>query len=199
MKTVAKFGAEYFVDDYTFKMGIDLRFSQHLAQRFKDLIVLETCAGAGFSTISLARYARHVYSVEIDSARVEMARKNAEIAGVVKTITFLHGDIMTKKILDSIPHINGAFLHPDWADSGEHPIYRFINSTTRPPSDKLLQLILAITPNITLIQPPYINPAEFKDHPPHECESFIMNGKHELYALHFGRLAGRSKNSAFRV
>jgi hypothetical protein len=54
-ETIAKFGAEYVVDDYTFKMGIDLRFTIHLAQRFKDLIVLETCSGVGFSTISLAR------------------------------------------------------------------------------------------------------------------------------------------------
>jgi len=27
-KTIAKFGAEYVVDDYTFKMGIDLHFGR---------------------------------------------------------------------------------------------------------------------------------------------------------------------------
>jgi len=198
-ETIAKFGAEYVVDDYTFKMGIDLRFTTHLAQRFKDLIVLETCSGAGFSTISLARNVRHVYSVEIDSARVEMARKNVQIAGVAKKITFLHGDIMTKRILDGIPQIDSAFLDPDWADSSENPIYRFINSTTLPPADKLLQLIFTRTVNVTLIQPPFIDPVEFKDLPPHECESMYMNGRHELYALHFGQLARLKGNSEYIV
>jgi hypothetical protein len=60
-----KFGAYYIADDLTFKMGIDVRFTDHLARRFNNLTVLETCTGGGFSTLSLSSYARHVYSHEL--------------------------------------------------------------------------------------------------------------------------------------
>ncbi len=65
-----KFGEYYFADDMTFLMGIDIRFADHLAFRMKDRIVLETCTGGGFTTIALANYANHVYTVEIDSQRI---------------------------------------------------------------------------------------------------------------------------------
>jgi len=51
-------------------MGIDIRFTDHLALRFDNLTVLETCSGGGFSSISLARYAKHVYS--FDMMKVEL-------------------------------------------------------------------------------------------------------------------------------
>ena len=40
-------------------MGIDQRFTNHFAERFVGLNVLETCTGAGFTTLSLARTAKH--------------------------------------------------------------------------------------------------------------------------------------------
>ncbi len=45
-----KFGGHYIADDMTFLMGIDIRFTDHLASRMKDYVVLETCTGGGFST-----------------------------------------------------------------------------------------------------------------------------------------------------
>ena len=61
-----KFGDDYIADERTFIMGIDQRFTRHFAERFIDLNILETCTGAGFTTISLARTAKHVITVEID-------------------------------------------------------------------------------------------------------------------------------------
>ena len=48
-----KFGDDYFTNERTFIMGIDRRFTAHFAERFRNLRVLETCTGAGFSSISL--------------------------------------------------------------------------------------------------------------------------------------------------
>lgn len=188
-KILRKFGENYIADDYSFVMGIDVRFTDHIAKRFKNRIVLETCSGAGFTTISLARYAKHVYSVEIDKTRLEMAKKNSQIAGFEKKITFINGDITTKKILDLVPEIDSAFIDPDWAVTGDNHIYKFLNSNTKPPSDKLLNLINKRTSNITLVQPPYIDKEEFKKLPPHECEHLYLKGQHELYCLYFGELA----------
>lgn len=61
-----KFGDDYIADDPTFMMGIDQRFTAHMAERFRGRRVLETCTGAGFTTIALARVASQVITVEID-------------------------------------------------------------------------------------------------------------------------------------
>ena len=194
-----KFGAYYIADDLTFKMGIDVRFADQLARRFNNLNVLETCTGGGFSTLSLARYARHVYTVEIDKSRVQDAKKNAKIAGIEKKITFINGDVLAIDLKKTIPTIDAAFLDPDWADTGENHSYKFINSNTEPPSDILLQAILSITPNITLVQPPFINPEEFDQLPAHECELLYLGKIHELYCLHFGKIAKLTGKSEYKV
>ena len=198
-KIKEKFGKFYLADEYSFIMGIDIRFTEHLAKRFKNKTVLETCTGAGFTTISLAKYAKHVYSVEIDSARLEKAKRNSQMAGYEKNITFINGDSTALEILDSIPDIDSAFIDPDWAVTGDNHIFRFLNSNTKPPSDKLLNLIRKKTPNITLIQPPFIDKEEFKHLPFHECESLFLNGQHELYCLHFGDLLQLQGDSEFYI
>jgi len=77
-----KFGDDYLTDEYSFIMGIDQRFTEHFAERFNGLTVLETCTGAGFTTISLARTAKHVFTVEVDQSRQEKAIKNIQKAGL---------------------------------------------------------------------------------------------------------------------
>ncbi len=196
---VNKFGEYYFADDMTFLMGIDIRFADHLAIRMMDRIVLETCTGGGFSTIAMAKYANHVYTVEIDSLRIKDAKRNAEIAGVEKKITFINNNILSKEVDKLIPEIDAAFLDPDWAVSGAEHEYRFRNSNTRPPSDLLLNLIFMKTRNVTLIQPPFIDPGEFKHLPPHECEKLFLDGRHELFCLHFGDLANVIGDSEYKV
>ena len=106
-----KFGQYYFADDITFLMGIDIRFADHLAIKMKDRVVLETCTGGGFSTIAMAKYANHVYTVEIDGLRIKDAKRNAEIAGVEKKITFINNDILSKQVDKATPYsCNSEFL-----------------------------------------------------------------------------------------
>lgn len=198
-KIIQKFGKDYYCDDFSFTMGIDLRFADHLAQRFKDNIVLETCSGAGFTTISLAKYARYVYSVDIDEFRLEIARKNSQIAGLENKISFLNVDVNDKKTLDIIPCVDSAFIDPEWAISVDNHVFRFLNSNTIPPSDELLELINTKTPNITLVQPPKIDKKEFENLLPHECEYMFLNNQHELYCLHFGKLAKFIGDTKFEI
>jgi len=198
-KVYSKFGQDYIANDTTFLMGIDIRFTDHLASRLKNRVVLETCTGGGFSTISLANYARHVYTVEIDSLRINDAKRNAQIAGVENKITFINNDVLSKEVSELLPEIDAAFLDPDWAVSGIDHEYRFRNSNTRPPSDTLLDAIFSITRNVTLIQPPFIDPKEFEHLPPYECESLYLNGRHELFCLHFGDLVNVIGTSEYKV
>ena len=89
----SKFGADYCANDRTFRMGLDVRFTDHLADRFKGRVVLETCAGGGFTSIALARKAEYVFSVEIDSERLFDAKRNAALAGFRGNVTFIRADI----------------------------------------------------------------------------------------------------------
>jgi protein-L-isoaspartate O-methyltransferase len=61
-------------------MGIDHRLASHIAERFDNVTVLETCTGAGFTTIALARVAKHVLTVEINPAHQDQARHNVTLA-----------------------------------------------------------------------------------------------------------------------
>jgi 16S rRNA G966 N2-methylase RsmD len=197
---IDKFGFAFIANEITYKMGIDIHFSDHLALRFKNLTVLETCSGGGFSSISLAGYAKHVYSFDIDINRINDAKANAAIAGVDSKITFIHDDIYNGiKQTELMRRIEASFIDPDWADIGINHVYKFINSNTQPPSDHLLNMIFKITPNVTLIQPPYITVQEFSHLPNHEVEYLYLNNSLELYCLHFGILAKTNGMSEYRV
>ena len=53
----AEFGGDHVASEQTFMMGIDHRFTKQMAERFRGRRVLETCTGAGFTAIALAREA----------------------------------------------------------------------------------------------------------------------------------------------
>ncbi len=184
-----KFGGDYLADALSFIMGIDCKLTEHLARRFQGRTVLETCTGGGFSAMALARHAKHVISVEIDAARMAQAQENVRRAGVEAAVTFVHGDVMSDVTGSALPPYDAAFLDPDWAVSGPGHVFRFRASNTRPPADALLSRMFACTSEITLIQPPDVDVAEFEGLPPHERESLYLGGEHALNCLHFGDLA----------
>ncbi len=196
---IAKFGGDYRATDLSYKMGIDHRFADHLASHFVRRVVLETCTGAGFTTIALARYAEHVFTVEIDARRMEEARYNVSLAGVARKVTFIRDDVFRLRLESLSPRIDSSFMDPDWADADGHHACRFRGSTTRPPSDELLDHMLRRTADVALIQPPRIGSREFEGLRDHEEERLYLNGNHELYCLYFGALARTTGKTEFRI
>lgn len=184
-----KFGDNYIANDRTFKMGIDLRITQNIAARYKDRRVLETCTGAGFTSIALASEASFVVTIEIDPLHLDQARQNVQKAGLFDRVKFVSGDVMGKDILDECPSFDAAFLDPDWADDGSEHVYKFHQSNTQPPADKLLERIFEYTSDLAIILPPQINTQEFAGLPDHECQEIYLAGNHVLYCLYFGGLA----------
>jgi hypothetical protein len=185
----AKFGDAYIVNEQTFTMGIDHRFTKHMAERFDGRRVLETCTGAGFTTIALARAALQVVTIEIDPVHQAQARHNVEKAGLQDRVTYVTGDVLDKRILDGCPPIDAAFLDPDWAVSGPGHVYRFRQSNTRPPADALLETVLGLTPNVAIVLPPLVDTRELDGLPAHERQKLYMGESHELYCLYFGSLS----------
>lgn len=183
-----KLGGDFIVDDNLYLMGIDCHFAEKVAVRFRGKTVLETCTGGGFSTIALAREAKHVVTIDIDPYHHQAATGNIEAAGLTDKVTFIQGSALDETILPPGLGIDAAFLDPDWAVTGKDHVYRFKDSNTRPPADRLLERVLEITPNIVLILPPYIDRAELTGLPPHEFQKLYINDNLELYCLYFGDL-----------
>lgn len=194
-----KFGDHYRADERAFIMGIDRRFTSHFAARFKDMMVLETCTGGGFSTIALARAAKKVFTVDIDSRIQAMAIDNIGRAGLSDKVHFLAGSIMNDNITSKLPPIDAAFLDPDWNITGSDHVHRFLDSTTAPPADELLLRIFNLTKNIALILPPTIQADEFQGLPDLEMQRLYMGDSHELLCLYFGSLARSQAETEFRV
>jgi len=194
-----KFGGDYIADECTFKMGIDQRFTVHFAERFKDLSVLETCTGAGFSTISLARTTKHVFTVEIDKSHQQQAISNVEKAGLSNRVTFILGNILDDSILLKLPSIDAAFIDPDWASTGPEHVYRFRRSNTQPPADVVLYKIFEKTKNVAIVLPPLIEVKEFDNLPEHEREKLYIGERHELFCLYFGKLIKSVGETEFRM
>ena len=183
-----KFGDDFIADEKTFIMGIDRRFTTHFAERLRGRVVLETCTGAGFTTISLAKTAMHVFSVEIDLPHQDQAIKNVKKAGLFSHVCFILGDILDRNLIERLPAVDAAFIDPDWAVTGPDHEYRFIRSNTKPPADRLLNKIFEMTGNVALVLPPYIDEQEFAGLPEHELEALYLGESHELYCLYFGEL-----------
>jgi len=177
-------------------MGIDQRLTKHFAERFTGLNTLETCTGAGFTTISLARTAKHVITVEIDGSIQKKAISNIKKAGLSAKVSFLLGSILEKETIKKIPKVDAVFIDPDWAVTGPDHIYRFQQSNTQPPADLVLRSMLKITDNVAIVLPPLISVEEFEGLPKHELEKIYLGESHELFCLYFGdlvRLLGQTE------
>jgi SAM-dependent methyltransferase len=195
----AKFGLDYVATERTFVMGIDQRFTAKIAERFRNRRVLETCTGGGFTTIALARVATHVTTVEIDPDHQSQARQNVAKAGLLDRVTFVLADIMREETWDGLPAVDAAFLDPDWAVSGPHHVHHFRPSSTRPPSDALLERVLRATRSVALVLPPSLDIRELDAVPPHERQKLYMDRNHELYCLYFGDLIVTQGEAVFRT
>lgn len=194
-----KFGDDYSADERAYLMGIDQRLTAHFARRLRGMCVLETCTGAGFTTIALARTARHVFTVEIDPLIQDKAVRNVAKAGLADNVTFISGSILDSNVLENIPSIDAAFMDPDWAITGPDHVHRFLHSTMRPPADVAFHAIFDRTPNIALVLPPSIDVRELEHLPKHERQQLYLDDSFELLCLYFGELAGPRPVTEYRV
>lgn len=84
-----------------------------LGERARGLRVIDACAGAGGNAIGFARAGCAVTAIEIDPARLALAKHNARIYGVADRIEFVCGDaraIVPDRRADLL------FLDPPWGE-----------------------------------------------------------------------------------
>ncbi len=88
-----------------------------IARRLHAATVVDGFCGAGGNTIALARmpWCRQVVAVDLDPARLAMARHNATIYGVEGKIRFVEGNFL--ELAPSLAGADACFLDPPW-DAG---------------------------------------------------------------------------------
>lgn len=195
----AKFAGDYTATETTYRLGIDARITERIAERFHNRIVFESCTGAGFTTIALAKAAKRVVTVELQIEHQEQARKNLAKAHVLDRVELILGDCLSNVVLNQVGDINAAFLDPDWALGGPRHVCRFRSSNMQPPADSLLEAILKLTADVALILPPFINLNELEGLPQHELQAIYLEQEHALYCLYFGQLAKTIGNTELSV
>lgn len=199
-KILKKFGQEgYRIDNDTSIMGIHYLLGDHIAQRFEECdTVLDTCCGAGFMSIALAKYVNQIIAVEVNSKRLEQAENNTKLAGVFSKTQFILGDILDERILNQLPKIDAALLDPDWAITGEFKTTHSSKlSKMQPSADKLFNEINKLTQNIAIRLPREINLSELKFLPYHELEKIYLDDDFKFYCAYFGKLIRKIGNTEF--
>lgn len=85
--------------------------SKKIARRTGAKTVVDGFACVGGSTIGFATYAEHVFAIELDHHRIEMAKHNLAVYGLADKVTFIEGDF-----LKEAPSLSAeaVFIDPPW-------------------------------------------------------------------------------------
>jgi trimethylguanosine synthase len=127
-----------------------------LGERADGLRVIDACAGAGGNAIGFARAGCTVVAIEINPARLAMARHNAKIYGVEDRIEFICGDACTV-----VPESSAdlLFIDPPW---GERYDKARVTLSDLPPCEQVLAAALHI-PRRWIKVPPSFDPSTLPD------------------------------------
>lgn len=127
--------------------------AQHQASRmFSGGLIVDAFTGVGGNAIQFALRGDHVIAIDIDPLKIEYARHNAAIYGVVDHIEFIVGDFF--KIAPNLK-ADSIFLSPPWGGPSYSDVEKFDLHTMIQPLDgfKLFQVAQAVAPNMALFLP----------------------------------------------
>lgn len=193
-----KFGGAYVANPDTYHMGIHSSLGDKIAQRFKgSKICLDTCLGAGFMTLNLAKYVEKVIGVDVNPAHLEEARNNTKIAGIESQVEIIQGDVL--EVIDTL-EFDSAFLDPDWAKVGESKenhvmeLYQMV-----PNAEILLEKVFKKAKNVCLRLPKEFDLNKLNLLSSHESEAVYQDDKLKFYCIYFGSLIKKEGNTELRV
>lgn len=132
------------------------KIANHIAKRCKCDVIIDAFCGAGGNTIQFAQTCSKVYAIDIDAAKIEMARHNARIYGVEEKIEFIVGDYfhLAEKLTGDV-----VFLSPPWGGPSylQDEVFEIENIMSPHGGSKLFQASKAISGNIAYYLPRNIN------------------------------------------
>lgn len=124
--------------------------AKHIAKRCKADVVIDGFCGAGGNSIQFALEGCRVIAVDIDPAKVELARNNAGVYGVANKIEFIVGDF-----LEVASRLQGdvVFLSPPWGGPSYQWKQTFELQDMKPDIYQTFALSKKITNKIAVLLP----------------------------------------------
>ena len=131
------------------------KIAEHIAGRVSQSLesgtVVDAFCGVGGNTIQFALTGKRVIAIDIDPVKIDLARNNAEIYGVVDKIEFICGDFLQ---LASSLKADVVFLSPPWGGPDYATAEIFDISTMMSPDGfEIFRLSQKITNNIVFFLP----------------------------------------------
>lgn len=130
--------------------------AKHTAERLRCDLIVDAFCGAGGNAIQFALTCERVIAIDIDPAKLEMARHNAEVYGVADRIEFICGDFVK---LSSTLQADVVFLSPPWGGPEYLSAGVFDLESCMAPlgGSELYHTAKAITDNVAMYLPRNIN------------------------------------------
>lgn len=122
------------------------------AERCACDLIIDAFCGAGGNTIQFAKTCRKVIAIDIDPDKIEMAKHNAQIYGVLDRIEFIVGDFFE---LATTLKADVVFLSPPWGGPEylRNDVYDIECALQPQPATILMRAARKITPNIAIYLP----------------------------------------------
>lgn len=122
------------------------------AERCKCNLIIDAFCGAGGNSIQFAMTCKRVIAIDIDPNKIELARHNAQVYGVLDRIEFICGDFF-----QLAPHMKAdvIFLSPPWGGPAylENDVYDLENMLQPHPFSKMMETAKLVTENVSVFLP----------------------------------------------
>ncbi len=153
--------------------------ADYRAERLRCKVIADLGCGIGFQAFAFAKKCGKVYAVEIDTEKIESAKKNAKALGI-SNIEFIAGDVLSDKVLKQLKDVEIVFCDPErLPEESKRSV-----GTIRPSIPELLKKYSAITENIAIEFPPQMTEIPF------DCEKEYLSvgGQLNRLTLYFNGL-----------
>lgn len=127
-------------------------YSRPIVSRIKGTHVVDASCSIGGMTIALALAGKMVTAIELDRKRLDLARQNAEIAGVSDRITFVEGNS-----LEILPDLaaDAVFFDGQWAGPEQGSGRAFGLEHFLPDGRSFLNVAFRVTDEVAIRIPPH--------------------------------------------
>jgi len=170
-----------------FTCGDGLRFATpevvglYRAGRLKCSVLADISCGIGGQAVCFAKECGMVHGVDIDSERLECARRNAGVYGV-DNITFTEGDALSSQMVEQVVDADVIFSDP--ARPAEEDVRQ--TDSLRPGIPMVMEAYSDVTDSFVFEAPPQMPPERID----FDCEReyLSMDGQLNRLTLYFGPL-----------
>ncbi len=176
-----------------FTCGDGLRFAtpevvgRYRAGRLRCGVLADISCGIGGQAVCFAKECGSVYGIDIDSERLECARRNAGVYGV-DNITFIEGDALSPQVVEQVADADVIFSDP--ARPAEEDVRQ--TDSLRPGIPMVMEAYRDVTDSFAFEAPPQMPPERVD----FDCEReyLSVDGQLNRLTLYFGPLerCGRS-------